>query len=164
MPSCPLNDSAVVGPWPHATSGNGQLECGATVSKRSLVQACRNIPQFAGVGVGLDEMPVHLVSNPNTLGLRQVALSSPSASAGLDILAHVGSLALVPGAALAAHGLQPSRYAAHLELATATGCTPNAGFELRLGDLSSPDDALNISISRHYCQELSLPLTELDLQ
>lgn len=166
MPVCPTNDASVFEPWAPLGSGNGQLDCRPEAVDRDRVVACPgdDVPQYAGIAPNLDQTPIYLVSNPSTDALRSVGLSTAQGGAGVGLLAHIGPLALRPGVPPAPHGLAPSRYAAWLDVAPGAGCAPGTGFDIQIGGLSGANDALGISVSRHYCRKLSLSISELDLQ
>ncbi len=165
MPKCPYNDAIPVEPWGTTGASGAGAQCNQINATRLNVSACPDgTPQFKGVAPNLDDTPVHLVANPNVPALSLVSLSSSNMAAGVSALAHVGPMALGLGAAPQKHGLSPSRYAARLDLAAANRCQPNPGFSLTLGDGSLPDGLLNVSVSRHYCQGLSLPISALDLR
>lgn len=164
MPGCLGIASNIAEPWETNAGSGGPSTCTTQRAKRNPVVACENIPSFNGIAANLDAAPVHLVADSKETGLATIGLMASGTSAGFDILAHVGPLALKPGATPVTHGLAPSRYPALLELNPSAGCRPSAGFDLRLGELSGQEKTLSVSVSRHYCQTVSLPLSELDLK
>lgn len=166
MPECPFGDSIVMVPFGGAGLNGSTAVCDVpgALAHRSRVTACRNLPQFAGVASHLDTTPVHLVADPKAPALRDLLLSGPARLPGMDVVAHIGSFALAPGATPTPHRQAPARYAARLELQSQAGCRPGGAFDMKLSDPSSPRDALIVSVSRHYCQSASLPLAELDLR